>query len=109
MILKTNLKGEFIKYSREFIGYSDVSSLILCGIKDNLGLSTELLNFGVDGSYYAYVIDDEVEIGGHYEKVSVFTDWLKIYDDDELVKTFISSVINIYRSGDKGVIIQLLS
>lgn len=90
------------------LGYSDIATLNLVGIKaasdysinDQLSfvwcgwmglyvpefkdteiLKHEFLRFGGDGCYRAYVIDDNVEVPEHYKLVSVFKSWLKIYDD----------------------------
>lgn len=95
-------------FMREFIGESDIASLVMVGFKDNIGATTELLRFGKDSSYYAYVCEGEVEIGKHYELVAEFNSWLKIYDDTELVREFNGRTIRIYRAGEEGCIINLL-
>lgn len=72
------------------------------------GLKTSTLDFGEDGSYMAYVVDEDAEIGAHYKKVADFKHWLKIYDDDELTYRINAQEINIYRAGDFGCIIQTI-
>jgi hypothetical protein len=67
-----------------------------------------VLDFGEDGVYGAYIIDENTEIGSHYSKVATFNDWLKIYDDDELTYKVYAEEINIYRAGDFGCIIQVI-
>ena len=64
--------------------------------------------FGEDGCYKAYIVTEDTEIGSHYSKVASFTDWMKIYDDDE--KTFEKKAkkINVYRAGEFGCIIQII-
>ena len=93
------------------IGMSDVASLIMMGIKET-GRSLEFLNFGEDGEYYAYLVDREedkpVEIGSHYKKVATFTNWLKIYDDYESTLDIKGKVINVYRAGEFGCIIEVI-
>lgn len=80
---------------------------IFVGCDEN-GLKTSTLDFGEDGSYMAYVVDEDAEIGAHYKKVADFKHWLKIYDDDELTYRVNAQEINIYRAGDFGCIIQTI-
>lgn len=95
-------------FEKEYIGSSDIASLILVGIGENeIGLDLKELHFGGDGSYKAYIVDQkDVEIGSHYQKVAEFTHWLKIYDDIELVKRFRADHIIVYRAKEMGCIIQ---
>lgn len=95
------------EYEKRFIGASDIAALILVGCDEN-GLKTSTLDFGEDGSYMAYVVDEDAEIGAHYKKVADFKHWLKIYDDDELTYRVNAQEINIYRAGDFGYIIQTI-
>lgn len=94
-----------------YIGGSDVASLIMMGLKET-GRSLEFLNFGEDGEYYAYLIhrkeNEPVEIGEHYKKVATFTNWLKIYDDYESTLDIKGRVINVYRAGEFGCIIEVI-
>lgn len=96
------------EYEKRFIGASDIAALILVGCDEN-GLKTSTLDFGEDGSYMAYVVDEDAELGAHYKKVADFKHWLKIYDDDELTYRVNAQEINIYRAGDFGCIIQTIS
>ena len=84
------------EYEKRFIGASDIAALILVGCDEN-GLKTSTLDFGEDGSYMAYVVDEDAEIGAHYKKVADFKHWLKIYDDDELTYRINAQEINISR------------
>lgn len=95
------------EYSKEYIGDSDIASLLLLGCHDN-GAEPMMLIFGSDGSYHAYIIPENVEIGKHYNKVADFKHWLKIYDDRSLVMTIYAQQINIYRAGEFGCIIQII-
>lgn len=100
---------KFYKDRKEDIGSSDVAALVLMGPKFGEGLRTQILNFGEDGCYSAYIVDDpEVEIPNHYKKMAKFCKWLKIYDDDGLCKDYRAEKINVYRAGEYGCIIQLL-
>ena len=95
-------------FSREYIGSSDIASLVMVGCKDNVGAVAELLRFGKDGDYSAYVCEGEVSIGDHYELVAEFNTWLKIYDDEKLIRKFKGRAIRIYRAGQEGVIVNIL-
>ena len=95
------------EYEEKLIGGSDIAALILVGCDEN-GLKTSHLDFGEDGSYRAYVVDENAEIGAHYKKVANFECWLKIYDDDGLTYRVNAREINIYRAGGFGCIIQTI-
>jgi len=94
-------------FEKVFIGDSDIASLILVGWSEN-GLKLFDLHFGEDGSYQAYIIDEDTEIPKHYSRVYECKSWLRIYDDIGLVKEFDSNLIEIYRAGEMGCIIKLI-
>ncbi len=96
------------EFEQRFIGNSDISTLILVGCNGEEGLKTEQLHFGEDGSYKAYIVNSETEIGSHYMKVATFNHWLKIYDDEGLTYGVEAEAINIYRAGSFGCIIQII-
>lgn len=98
--------NDYHEYERLFIGASDIAALTLVGITEQ-GLEAKVLDFGEDGSYYAYVIDDDLEIPNHYKLIYTFKSWMKVYDDEELMQKFQKKLINVYRCGDFGCIIQL--
>jgi len=108
--LNSEMGGNFMKnykdFAKQYIGCSDIASLILVGCDEN-GLSLKELHFGQDSTYHAYILKGEVEIGGHYHKVCEFETWLKIYDDFGLVTTFKSEKIIVYRAAEIGCIIHL--
>lgn len=60
------------EYEKRFIGSSDIAALILVGCDEN-GLKTSTLDFGEDGSYMAYVVDEDAEIGAHYKKLLILS------------------------------------
>ena len=104
-----DIKKTYKDFETEFIGESDIATLILVGYEDENGLKLEELSFGEDGDYRAYIVYGlDVEIGSHYRKVATFKHWLKIYDDTE--KTFHrhAKEFNIYRAGEFGCIIQIV-
>lgn len=94
-------------FEKQYIGSSDIASLILAGCDEN-GLSLKVLHFGQDASYHAYIVEGESEIGSHYHKVAEFESWMKIYDDEELVKQFKGKKIIVYRAAEMGCIIQII-
>ena len=52
------------KYSKIPLGESDIASLLL-----RHPAGCDVLDFGTDGGYSAYLVDEECEIPGHYAKI----------------------------------------
>ena len=96
------------EFEQQFIGDSDIATIILVGCRSEEGIKTEQLHFGKDGSYKAYIVDADAEIGSHYRKVATFNHWLKTYDDAGLTYKVDGKEINIYRAGDFGCVIQVI-
>lgn len=96
------------EYAKRYIGTSCIASLILVGCKDNAGVSAEILKFGKDASYDAYVCDSESEVGKHYSLVTEFAAWMKVYDDSGLVTEFRGTKIQVYRAAEQGCIIKIM-
>ena len=95
-------------FEKMYIGESDIASLTMVGFAPEQGLTAQLLHFGGDNAYSAYIVDEpDVEIGAHYSLVSSFDSWLKIYDDMGLVFERCSDKIEVYRAGEYGCIIHL--
>lgn len=95
------------EFKRMYIGYSNIASLTLRA--PNL---SHILTFGEDGAYYAYLVEGEAEIGGHYQlEFECSHCWLWIYDDTERVMSIgdARTTIKVYRAGLKGCIIQVLT
>ena len=89
-------------FPKEYIGSSDIASLIFAGPR-----SVEYVDFGEDGSYHAYMVNDKnAAIGEHYQLAAEFQHWIRIYDDETLIKNISAETIKIYRSGMFGCIIQ---
>ena len=90
-------------FEKMYIGYSDIASLTIraCGCVD-------MLNFGGDNRYYAYIVNEEIEMPKHYTKTHEFKNWIKIYDDEKLTFNVKAEKIEIYQSGSYGCIIKLL-
>ena len=95
-------------YDKQFIGDSDEARLIL---KSESRL--EFLNFGEDGSYWAYFVDEFCEIPDHYTLVHTFSaadtyTTVIFYDDEGKTNSITTKEIRIYRSGDFGCIVQAI-
>lgn len=90
-------------YEKRFIGSSDIGSLVYRSWN-----SVGLIEFGGDGEYFAYIVDEDAEIGEHYQKVVSATHWLDLYDDTSRTMRFSGAKINIYRAGGFGIIIQVI-
>ena len=110
---KVEKMKSYKEYDREFIGDSDIAALIFVGTTKN-GLEAKILDFGCDGRYNAYIVDENAKIGDHYslemeyETSSGFKAWLKVYDDEGLTADYTADKIKVYRAGDFGCIIQLI-
>ena len=91
-------------YKKVFIGESDIASLIFRSADRLLSI-----DFGEDGDYRAYIVDEDAEIGSHYEYTDTFCEWLKIYDDLGLRAKFTADQIKVYQAGSFGIIIQLIN
>lgn len=98
---------KYKEFPKKYIGASDIGALVLVGCGVNDGVQPTMLNFGEDGDYIAYVVDEKnVEIGQHYKLRNEFECWLKIYDDDGKTFDVVADHIKIYRAGEFGCIIQ---
>lgn len=95
------------EFEKQFIGSSDIAALVLVGPTSN-GVNPQMLNFVEDGDYFAYMVDEEIDIPKHYELKHEFSHWLRIYDDDALIEKIYADKIKVYRAGDFGCIIQFL-
>ena len=91
-----------------YIGDSDVAALTLVGCGDN-GIKAEILKFGKDATYYAYLVEHGEKVGDHYHLVHSFKKWMSIYDDTERTMKFIADTINVYRAKEMGCIIELVN
>ena len=91
-------------YEKKTLGSSDIASLIF-RTWDKVGL----IEFGGDGEYSAYIVDEDAEIGEHYQKVVSATHWLDLYDDNARTMRFSGAEINVFRAGCFGIIIQVIN
>lgn len=91
-------------YNKTYIGSSDSAYLTLKTITG----TTEKLCFGEDGSYSAYVVDEDTLIPKHYHKEFEFTDSLEIYNNfGELEWSAKAKQISVYTAGNFGCLIKL--
>lgn len=87
-------------FPKTYLGASDISCLLLRGCD-----ALDELKFGGDGAFYAYMVDQEAEIGSHYELRFECRDWLWIYDDQTKRIEVRADTIQVYRGGDMGCIV----
>jgi hypothetical protein len=95
-----------------YLGESDIAQLVLMGYhpESERGTKAQPMYFGGDGSYHAWLCDESAEVPEHYELVALYTTWLKVYDDSELVLYIYAghdTPIGIYRAGDYGCLIKV--
>lgn len=89
------------KANKISLGCSDMACLIV-----RSGSQLEFLHFGQDDCYDAWYVDKkDVEIPDHYKLKIKTSNWLSIYDDDELVFNE-KGDFEIYRAGEVGCIIR---
>ena len=113
-INKPAAKSYYKDYRKIYIGDSDIAALTMVGCRNGAGLVPEMLYFGGDNSYHAYLIEhtasEVVEIGAHYKLVATYNHWLSIFDDSG--RTYHSEnkadCINVYRAGEYGCIIEVI-
>lgn len=91
------------------LGFSDYATLVAVGFESEKGIKSELIKYGGDSSYKAYVVNENVEIPKHYKLVVSFDKWVKVYNDVGLVLDVLADKINIYRAGEFGTLIQLVN
>lgn len=98
-------------FGKEYIGSSDIATLILVGCRDDNdteeGLKIKELRFGGDGAYTAYIVDETAEIGKHYQLLDTFYYWLKVYDDNQVTFEVFCDWAKVYTAGAYGCIIQI--
>lgn len=89
------------EFKKIYIGSSDIAALTLSS-----GKGVFRLCFQEDGDYYAYLVTEPAEIGTHYHLEWECETWLKIFDDEGLVKTIKAYKMKIYRAAMRGCIIE---
>ncbi|MDK4473092.1 hypothetical protein MWG12_04705 [Fusobacterium necrophorum] len=98
----------YYKENKVILGSSDVAVLTFVGcVEDYPFINADVLPFGEDGIYSGYVVYNNVEIPKHYKKEYSYKNWLKVYDDDGLQHVFEGKNIEVYRSGQRGIVIHI--
>lgn len=84
------------------LGDSDIASLTV-----RFPMEAQVLHLGEDGAYKGYVVfNEETTIPDHYQKVLSGKVWCRIYDDYDLVMVVHGENIDIYRAGERGILIH---
>lgn len=92
-------------YPKMCIGSSDIAQLMLRGCNKEVGL----MSYPEDGSYFAYIVDEEAEIPSHYDLIYRTHNWLWIYSDEARTAEFKGEFIDVYRAGGFGCIIRIFT
>lgn len=98
-------------FEKKTIGASDIAQVVYRSA-DQVGI----IKFVGDGSYRAYIVDDDAEIADHYQLVAQGESWLRIYDDEGISwscgwngdANSKPRAWKIFRGGEYGCIIQLI-
>ena len=99
----------YYKDNKVILGESNVAELTFVGcVEEYPFINANVLPFGEDGSYLGYIVyNDDAEIPKHYKKEYSFKSCLKIYDDDGLQHVFKGKNIEVYRAGQRGIVIHI--
>lgn len=99
----------YYKDNKLILGGSDVAVLTFVGcVEEYPFINANVLAFGEDESYLGDIVyNDEAEIPKHYKKEYSFKSWLKVYDDDGLQHVFKGKNIEVYRAGQRGIVIHI--
>lgn len=90
-----------------FIGESEIAALVAVFF-ENGELKTDLLRFGGDETYLAYLTDMSYQIPEHYKLVRTFEpSWFTLYDDHQLtVHAYLEAPMRVYRAGNYSCVFQ---
>lgn len=98
-------------YRKEYIGESDIAALVVVSCTQFGGVSANILKFGEDHAYTAYIVDgdcDPISDGYDAEIFRGGRGWFKIYDDHGLAyHNVFEHGLMIARRGELGCIIQI--
>lgn len=104
-IYKDKYSGnDYHAYDSVYLGCSDKAMLKVVGENRE-----DVIYFGEDGNYKAYLVDKNAEIGDHYKPYPDFHNNAAVYDDNTLVAIFEADIIRIYTAGNFGCIVQLIN
>lgn len=94
-------------YETITLGESDSARVMIAGCDD-----VHFINFGQDGFYHAYLVDENAIIGEHYKLQFEMNGkgGAYIYDDIERMASIPRcDKINVFRAGEFGCIIQCIN
>lgn len=95
-------------YEKVFIGSSDSARLEVIHTIEN-GTSKSYLNFGEDGEYEAYIVDEKCTIPDTYELRCAFEGgYVDLFDDEGYNVYIKGETVQIYRRGDFDCIIKII-
>ena len=113
---KINVKSFVVKpdtfthhdYEKVFIGSSDSARLKVIHRVGN-HVSKTYLNFGEDGEYKAYIVDESCTIPDTYELRHSFEGgYVDLFDDEGYNVYIKGETVKIYRRGDFGCIVKII-
>ena len=94
-------------FEKMYIGASDGACLTISNCDKEGNSREEMLYFGEDGEYSAYITYGDVEIGDHYKLMHEFHGVITIFDDVDAIFTAKADTIKVYQAGEFGCIIHL--
>lgn len=95
-------------YEKVFIGSSDSARLEVIHRAGDY-VSKSYLNFGEDGEYEAYIVDEKCKIPDTYElRYSFEGGYVDLFDDGGYNVYIEGETVQIYRRGDFGCIIKII-
>ncbi len=97
---------ENYKAKKISLGGSDIAALTMTGFGDE-GVYATMLKFNGNGEYFAYVVNEATLIPADYVLEATFTHRLTIFDDERLVYSVRADKIEVYRTGEYGILIRV--
>ena len=96
------------EFGKMYIGASDKACLTVKNFdKKRNKFAEDMLYFGEDGEYSAYITYGDVSIGDHYKLMHKYSGNIVIADDEMEVFVAVADSIEIYQAGEFGCIIHL--
>ena len=96
------------EFGKMYIGASDNACLTVKNFdKKRNKFAEDMLYFGEDGEYSAYITYGDVSIGDHYKLMHKYSGKIVIADDEMEVFVAAADSIEIYQAGEFGCVIHL--
>ena len=86
-------------FEKMSIGVTDIASVVLRDPEKILDMHLDS-----DGGINAYLCNEEVQVGDHYQHVDTFHHWLWVYDDSHRVIQVYGDRIEVYKAKNTLVI-----